>query len=126
MIQRGVRWLDLGVPYSKSDAIDGYRQDGAGAVSMAWELGASRPTAHFAPFGHATSYELASLDDLQPGDALNRVAPRGHIALFAKWGDAAHQSLVVLEQAGPGQLMHLRTLPRAEARAYAPIRKNGL
>ncbi len=126
MIERGLRWLDMGVPYSKYRSTDGYRQDCSGSVSMEWELGASPTTWQFAPYGHAYSYRLGSLDDLEPGDALNRVSPRGHIVLFAQWGDETHQSFFVLEEAAPGHLMQIRTMSRADARHYAPIRKNGL
>ena len=127
MIQRGVHWVELGVPYSKYHSTEGYRQDCSGSVSMEWELPANPSTAWFAPFSGAYSYALGSLDDLEAGDALNRVKPRGHIVLFAQWADASHQSMFVLEEAAPGRLMQIRTMTRADAAArYAPIRKNGL
>ncbi len=126
MIERGVRWLDMGVPYSKYRSTEGYRQDCSGSVSMEWQLGANPSTAQFAPYGHAYSYQLGSLDDLEPGDALNRVAPRGHIVLFAQWADETHQSFFVLEEAAPGRLMQIRTMTRWDASKYVPIRKNGL
>ena len=127
MIQRGVHWVELGVPYSKYRSTEGYRQDCSGSVSMEWELPANPSTSYFAPFSGAYSYPLGSIDDLEPGDALNRVKPRGHIVLFAQWGDDSHQTMFVLEEAAPGKLMQIRTMTRADAASrYAPIRKNGL
>jgi hypothetical protein len=127
MIERGVRWVQLGVPYSKYHATEGYRQDCSGSVSMEWELPSNPSTAYFAPFHGSYSHPLASIDDLEPGDALNRVKPIGHIVLFAQWEDASHQAMFVLEEAAPGRLMQIRSMTRADAQSrYAPIRKNGL
>ena len=127
MIERGVRWVEMGVPYSVTHYTEGYRQDCSGSVSMEWQIPSNPSTAHFAPYSRVYSYQLGSIDQLQAGDALNRVNPRGHIVLFAQWEDASHQAMFVLEEAAPGHLMQIRRMTRADVLArYAPIRKWGL
>jgi hypothetical protein len=124
-INRGIRWVQLGIPYSKVRSFEGYRQDCSGSVSMEWEIPSNPSTAGFAPYSNAHSWQLPSHDWLEPGDALNRVHPnRGHIFLFGSWEDESHQAMYVLEEAAPGRLMQIRRIVRSTFVNYAPIRRN--
>src|SRR5262249_37168728 len=58
MIERGVRWVQMGVPYSKTAYTEGYRQDCSGSVSMEWQLPSNPSTAYFAPYSKVYSYQL--------------------------------------------------------------------
>jgi hypothetical protein len=106
MFQRAAQWVGK-VYYSQdqSDAAsdgDGhyYRPDCSGFVSMAWHLpkksdGWDLNTGDFGSWAGKTW--LASLDDLEPGDAILGVS-YGHIALFDHWDNSAHTSATVYEE----------------------------
>ncbi|WP_019887869.1 hypothetical protein [Streptomyces purpureus] len=100
MIQRAQYWVDQGVPYSqrayyKDPQGRTYRTDCSGLVSMAWHLPTSATTWTLPNY----STQLASLDDLKPGDALNNI--NAHVVLFAGWTDSSHTVADIIEHARP-------------------------
>jgi uncharacterized protein (TIGR03382 family) len=123
-IERGFRWLDAKVPYSKTGSRDGYRTDCSGFVSMCWELGASPSTATFYP-GSSYNARLGSFDDLLPGDGLVRRSDgAGHVVLFLGWTNSAKTAACVLEQASTKNDMQFgaRTVESLNSRGYRAIR----
>ncbi|MET9296768.1 VCBS repeat-containing protein [Streptomyces sp. NPDC003077] len=101
MIERVQYWIDKGVPYSQAATypdVEGkrYRTDCSGLVSMAWHLPNSETTWTLPSF----STRLGSLDDLQPGDALNNI--NSHVVLFVGWTDSSHTTANIMEHARPG------------------------
>ena len=77
-----------------NDAWNAYRSDCSGFVTFAWGLPAvgdgGYVTGDFAPFDNSFSHVIAP-DDLQPGDALNKVTNE-HIVLFESWIDKGHSA----------------------------------
>jgi hypothetical protein len=149
-ISRAQQWVAVKMPYSggvagghdficggktvkrtdeQSNPIwDKYRTDCSGLISWAWGLpppGAT--TAGFAPYG--SSGHTITVDELQPGDALNS-KPRKHIMLFAGWegpetarviqttscGSSAHEETVSLKK------MDDNTLVSSGGMKFQPIR----
>lgn len=100
ILQRGKSWVDVNVKYTQYDTYTNqygtYRRDCSGFVSMAWNLtptGMSAPTTLSLP-NYGTW--LGSLDDLQPGDAVDD--PDHHVVLFVGWVDGTHNSARVYEE----------------------------
>ncbi|GIF16026.1 hypothetical protein [Actinoplanes teichomyceticus] len=109
-IQRGQRWVNLGVPYSQSDYYgdgDGhtYRQDCSGMVSMMWHLTTSRTTATFRDWSGWT--KLGSYSQLKTGDAL---LGDGHIVMFDKWTDSAHTRMKIYQEPTWGRFAEHKTV----------------
>ena len=67
-IQRGVHWVELGVPYSTYHATESYRQDCSGSVSMEWEL-------TLFVLEETAPGELMQIRTMTRADAASRYAP---------------------------------------------------
>jgi hypothetical protein len=133
-IARASYWLGW-VYYSQNQgdaAPDGdghtYRPDCSGLVAMAWHLpkksdGWDFNTGDFDKWSGKTY--LGSFDDLEPGDAVLGVS-YGHIALFERWADAAHNNLVVLQEYDYGKPATRMTVSRSWYldNGFRPIRYN--
>lgn len=65
--------------------------DCSGFVSRCWRLKERKSTYDMTDVSHP----LASFDDLQPGDAVNK--PHDHIILFIRWLDREHERMLVFE-----------------------------
>jgi hypothetical protein len=65
--------------------------DCSGFVSRCWRLKVRKSTYDIIE----VSYQLPSLDDLHPGDAVNK--PYDHIILFVGWADKKHDKMYVYE-----------------------------
>ncbi len=123
-------WVDRHVPYSQSAQYGDpqgrlYRTDCSGYVSMAWHLTASENTATLMNFAN----RLASYDDLQRGDAVDRTGSDvpwdlQHVALFDHWTDGSHTSLVVYSEPYPGKTAEIESWSRSylSDNGYIPIR----
>ena len=125
IIDRGVWWLAAGVTYDRNKYKDGYRRDCSGFVSMTWEYTSNPSTAYFPPFvTNKYAVELASIDDLAPGDALNKTYrnPYGHVMLFAGWASADHQQLYLMHHYSTGKPVALIQVSRSSLGDYIPIR----
>jgi cell wall-associated NlpC family hydrolase len=96
ILKRAEVWINAKVPYgiydndSNNDYQDGYRTDCSGFVSYAWQL--QKPgldTTSFVKNGYAVD---VSIEELQPGDALNnnRSDTAGHMVLFVGWVNTEH------------------------------------
>ncbi|MER6917125.1 VCBS repeat-containing protein [Streptomyces sp. NPDC000594] len=112
IVQRAQYWVDQAVPYSQSAYHRDpqgrlYRTDCSGLVSMAWHLPRPEVTWTLPNF----STKLASLDDLQPGDALNDVST--HVMLFVGWTDSTRTRAQVIEHARPGTVARKESYTRA-------------
>ncbi|GHF04586.1 FG-GAP repeat domain-containing protein [Streptomyces morookaense] len=124
-IQRVQYWIDKGVPYSQSayyPDLQGrnYRTDCSGLVSMAWHLPTSATTWTLPQY----STRLGSLDDLQPGDALNNID--SHVVLFTGWTDSSHTTATIMEHARPGTNARKTTYSRSyiNNNGFKPYRYN--
>lgn len=102
IIARARKWVAAEVPYgADSFWSDGYRQDCAGFVSMAWNLGRSEGTG-----GLAEIAEPISREHLQPGDILLLHDPAdrrqgSHAVLFGGWTDSTHTAYMAYETIHP-------------------------
>ncbi|WP_394845014.1 hypothetical protein LZC95_49180 [Pendulispora brunnea] len=123
-VARARQWVDAKMPYCQSakDKPDmacggtctrtgsadnaewnAYRSDCSGLISYAWGLPApGRVTWEFAPKDTSVS-EVVAPDQIQPGDALNKV-PDGHIILFAGWNDKSTGEARIIEEADCGRV----------------------
>jgi len=100
ILARARIWIDNQVPYSQTAIRDGYRTDCSGFVSYAWQLPTPGPdTTLFVSGGYAIEI---SIDELQPGDALNNNRPGnlGHIVLFVRWLDEEHSRFEAYDMNG--------------------------
>jgi hypothetical protein len=129
------RWIDLGVTYDRGRTFEGHRRDCSGFVSMAWGLpkpGAA--TALFEPFSNHPSTVEIPLDQLMPGDAVNRRTRRqlpgggtiGHIRLFGGWINKAQGTHCILEYYSTGKVGRAMKGTRADLADYVGVRKTGL
>jgi hypothetical protein len=125
IIERGLAWVGSGVPYNRGASFQGYRTDCSGFVSMAWQLGSSPSTGHFPPYKNEDHYAdlLPTIDDLQPGDALNKTVqdPWGHLVLFAGWATEDHAQLFLIQESGKN-LTNITISTRDQVANYVPIR----
>ncbi|MEU7135999.1 hypothetical protein [Streptomyces sp. NPDC046261] len=125
VMDRAWSWVAEQVPYSQSGCYRNqfgcYRPDCSGFVSMAWHLGSSQTTW---ALWNVTS-EIPA-EDLQPGDALLRDSGgTDHVALFARWADAAHTQPVVRETYDFGHVAEERVWSNG-LRGFSPRRYNRL
>ncbi len=125
LLNRGLDWVDRDIMYSQSKTTDGYRRDCSGFVSMVWGESQTYSTASYAPYDTSATTQLASYEDLLPGDALNKV-PRGHIVLFAGWANNAHTAMYVLEESQTGSPALLAKVSATYFARFRPIRSNNL
>ncbi|MFJ6700013.1 hypothetical protein ACIQM4_28735 [Streptomyces sp. NPDC091272] len=125
VMDRAWSWVAERVPYGQSGCYENefgcYRPDCSGYVSMAWNL----PTS-------LTTWDLWNVtvdvpaNDLQPGDILLRDSGGiDHVALFARWADAAHTQPVVREEWDFGQVAEERVWGNG-LRGFTPRRYNKL
>jgi len=127
ILERGIGWLEAGVIYNRSGSFQGYRRDCSGFVSMAWEYKDSPYTGLLPPFVNGTyAVELGSLDDLAPGDAVNKTFrnPYGHVMLFAGWAAADHSQLYFLHHYSTGKPVALVQIARAALGDFIAIRSS--
>ncbi|MGF1428632.1 hypothetical protein ACQRUO_19245, partial [Kitasatospora sp. LaBMicrA B282] len=131
VLARAQSWVNEGVPYSQSawysDSNGSYRQDCSGYVSMAWHLNSSLVTQTLP----GVSTQLGSLDDLQPGDAMDR-SDGGrfdiHVVLFAGWVDSAHTAANVYTESTYGTNAAYKTYSRGylDSAGYVGLRYNNI
>lgn len=126
ILERAEGWLEAGVIYDRGGNYQGWRPDCSGFVGMAWENRADPSTAFYPPgkYDNGFAVPLGGLDDLVPGDALNRNHwdPLGHIMLFAGWADAEHQVAYLIHHYKPGKPVGLIIKKRSDLGDYVPIR----
>lgn len=132
IVERAITWLDAGVKYDANASYQGYRRDCSGYVSMAWQYKANPGTILLPPFDYSGKYafELGSLDELAPGDAVNRTTRIknsagklvGHVMLFAGWASFDRQELFVLHEYATGKPAALIRINRSELSDYIAIR----
>ena len=125
VLARAQSWVDAHVPYSQSswygNSYGSYRQDCSGYVSMAWALSSSYVTSTLPQVSH----KLGSLQDLQPGDALNKTCC--HVVLFKAWA-VPGVSMKVYAEATWGTTAQIQTwtVAYAQSNGYAAYRLNGI
>lgn len=125
IIERAISWLQDGNTYDRSRTHNGYRRDCSGFASMCWEFSANPSTAYFPPFVSGTyAVALGSLDDLAPGDAVNKTYrnPYGHVMIFGGWASADHSQLYFLHHYSTGKPVGLIQVSRSELGDYIPVR----
>ncbi|THA58368.1 hypothetical protein [Streptomyces sp. A1136] len=125
VMDRAWSWVAEQVPYSQSgchaNQFGCYRPDCSGFVSMAWHLGSSLTTWSL----WNVTFDIPAAD-LQPGDALLRDSGgTDHVALFARWADAAHTQPVVRETYDFGHVAEERVWGDG-LRGFTPRRYNTL
>ena len=121
MMARAEHWVAQGVPYNQGVWHEGYRTDCSGYVSMCWGLRDSLVTSTMPQIAHRIAKE-----DLRPGDVLlNTDVATGHVILFARWADYAHNSYVGYELCPQGTLHHVIPYPYYSGfGVYEPYRYN--
>jgi hypothetical protein len=149
-LARARAWIDADMPYcggpnggkdvicggtcsrsgsAKAAEWDTYRSDCSGFVSWSWALPApGQTTRTLAPYGTKVS-ALITVDELEPGDALNG---SGHVMLFGGWADKAAGKALVLQESRCGTTAHEQisvfkvidttTLQISDGRKFRPIR----
>lgn len=125
IVNRGIWWLAAGVTYDRNRYHDGFRRDCSGFVSMCWEFESNPSTAYFPPFvSNKYAVQLGSIDELVPGDALNKTYrnPYGHVMLFAGWASADHDELWLIHHYATGKPVGLIQVSRSSLGEYVPIR----
>jgi hypothetical protein len=125
IVERGIDWLENGNTYDRSRYFEGFRRDCSGFVSMAWEISQNPSTAYFPPFVNGTyAVKLGSLDELAPGDAVNKTYrnPFGHVMLFAGWAAADHSQLYFMHHYSTGKPVALIKVSRQELGDFIAIR----
>ncbi len=153
ILARAREWIDASMPYcggpnggkdvicggtcsrsgtAKSAEWDKYRSDCSGFVSWSWGLGApGETTRSLAPYDTSVS-SLITVDDLEPGDALNG---SGHVMLFGGWVDKAAGKALILQESRCGTnaaekissftTVNSTTLKISDGRNFRPIRFKG-
>lgn len=151
-LARARQWIDADMPYcggpnggkdvicggtcsrtgsAKSADWDKYRSDCSGFVSWSWGLPApGQTTRTLAPYDTKVS-SLITVDELEPGDALNGA---GHVMLFGGWADKAAGKALILQESRCGTTAHEKvsvfkvinttTLQISDGRKFRPIRYN--
>lgn len=94
--------------------------DCSGLVSQCWRLEPRRSTYDL----EQVCWQLASYDDLRPGDVLNHAYK--HVVIFEEYVDDEHTRMRVYEAAGP----HVRhceyDVERFERDGFVPLRYKGI
>jgi hypothetical protein len=149
-LARAHEWIDADMPYcggpnggkdvicggtcvrtgtAKSAEWDKYRSDCSGFVSWSWGLAAPGETTRtLAPY-ETTVSTLITVEELQPGDALNG---SGHVMLFGGWADKAAGKAMILQESRCGtnaaekisvfKVVDTTTLQISDGRKFRPIR----
>ena len=149
-LTRARLWIDADMPYcggpnggddvicggtcsrtgaAKSVEWDKYRSDCSGFVSWSWGLAAPGETTRtLAPYETKVS-TLITVDELEPGDALNGT---GHVMLFGGWADKAAGKATILQESRCGttaqekisvfKVIDTTTLQISDGRKFRPIR----
>ena len=149
-LARARLWIDADMPYcggpnggsdvicggtcsrtgaAKSVEWDKYRSDCSGFVSWSWGLAAPGETTRtLAPYETKVS-TLITVEELQPGDALNGT---GHVMLFGGWADKAAGKALILQESRCGttaqekisvfKVVDTTTLQISDGRKFRPIR----
>jgi hypothetical protein len=149
-LARAREWIDADMPYcggpnggkdvicggicsrtgtAKAPEWDKYRSDCSGFVSWSWGLGAPGETTRtLAPY-ETTVSSLITVDELEPGDALNGT---GHVMLFGGWADKTAGKANILQESRCGTTAHEKiavftvvdttTLQISDGRKFRPIR----
>ncbi|MEY9859930.1 hypothetical protein ABH935_005564 [Catenulispora sp. GAS73] len=121
MIAHAEHWVAQRIPYNQGLWHEGYRTDCSGYVSMCWGLRDSLVTSTMPHVAHRIAKE-----DLRPGDVLlNTDVTTGHVILFDRWADYAHNSYVGYELCPQGTLHHVIPYPYYNGfGVYEPYRYN--
>ncbi|WP_194896473.1 hypothetical protein [Catenulispora pinisilvae] len=121
IVARAEHWVAQHVPYNQHVWHEGYRTDCAGYVSMCWGLRDSLVTSAMPHVAHRIAKE-----DLRPGDVLlNTDVATGHVIIFDRWADYAHNSYVGYELCPQGTLHHVIPYPYYSGfGVYEPYRNN--
>lgn len=125
IVDRGIWRFASGVTYDRARYEGGYRRDCSGFVSMAWEFEENPSTAYFPPFVSGKfAVELGSIDELAPGDALNKTFrnPYGHVMLFGGWASADHSQLYLMHHYATGKPAALIQVSRSALGDFIPVR----
>ncbi|NUR59942.1 MAG: hypothetical protein HOV87_14915 [Catenulispora sp.] len=123
ILARAEHWVTQHVPYNQGNWHEGYRTDCSGYVSMCWGLRDSMVTSTMPQISHRIAKE-----DLRPGDVLiNTDVATGHVILFDRWADYAHNSYVGFELCPQGTLHHVIPYPYYNGfGTYEPYRYNSV
>jgi hypothetical protein len=123
ILARAEHWVAQHVPYNQGYWHEGYRTDCSGYVSMCWGLRDSMVTSTMPQISHRIAKE-----DLRPGDVLlNTDVTTGHVILFDRWADYAHNSYVGFELCPQGTLHHVIPYPYYGGfGTYEPYRYNNV
>ncbi|NUR32336.1 MAG: hypothetical protein HOV83_41900 [Catenulispora sp.] len=123
MLARAEHWVNQHVPYNQGLWHEGYRTDCSGYISMCWGLRDSMVTSTMPQISHRIAKE-----DLRAGDVLlNTDVASGHVILFDRWADYAHNSYVGFELCPQGTLHHVIPYPYYGGfGAYEPYRYNNV
>ncbi len=149
-LARARQWIDASMPYcggpnggkdvicggtcsrsgsAKKADWDPFRSDCSGFVSWSWGLAAPGETTRtLAPYATTVS-SLITVDDLQPGDALNGSS---HVMLFGGWADKTAGKALILQESRCGtnaaekisvfKTIDSSTLQISDGRNFRPIR----
>lgn len=123
ILARAEHWVNQHVPYNQGLWHEGYRTDCSGYVSMCWGLRDSMVTSTMPQISHRIAKE-----DLRAGDVLlNTDVASGHVILFDRWADYAHNSYVGFELCPQGTLHHVIPYPYYGGfGVYEPYRYNNV
>ena len=123
ILARAEHWVAQHVPYNQGYWHEGYRTDCSGYVSMCWGLRDSMVTSTMPQISHRIAKE-----DLRPGDVLlNTDVATGHVILFDRWADYAHNTYVGFELCPQGTLHHVIPYPYYGGfGTYEPYRYNNV
>ena len=121
IMARAEHWVAQHVPYNQGAWHEGYRMDCSGYISMCWGLRDSLVTSTLPQVAHRIAKE-----DLRAGDVLlNTDVATGHVILFDRWADYAHNSYVGYELCPQGTLHHVIPYPYYGGfGVYEPYRYN--
>jgi hypothetical protein len=121
ILARAEHWVAQRVPYNQGAYHEGYRTDCSGYVSMCWGLRDSLVTSTMPQVAHRIVKE-----DLRAGDILlNTDAATGHVIVFDRWADYAHNSYVGYELCPQGTRHHVIPYPYYSGLGkYEPYRYN--
>ena len=121
ILARAEHWVSQHIPYNQGSWYEGYRTDCSGYVSMCWGLRDSMVTSTMPQIAHPIAKE-----DLRAGDVLlNTDVASGHVILFDRWADYAHNSYVGFELCPQGTLHHVVPYPYYGGfGVYEPYRYN--